>query len=123
MTQTDLTSAMTSSSEHFDRAADSLRAAKRDAYAAIDSAVDGLASAYGETRPLFARIGKQARGYAHDGMDVARDAASTLRDRGQRAVDNTRDYVRDEPLKSVLIAAAVGAVVIGLVELVRARRR
>jgi ElaB/YqjD/DUF883 family membrane-anchored ribosome-binding protein len=121
MTQTALSTG-TSASEHFDRAADSLRSAKRDAYAAIDSAVDGLASAYGEATPLFSRVGKQARGYAQDGMDAARQAASELRDRGQRAVDTTRDYVRDEPLKSLMIAAAVGAVVIGLVELVRVRR-
>jgi ElaB/YqjD/DUF883 family membrane-anchored ribosome-binding protein len=120
MTQTALSTG--TSSEHFDRAADSLRAAKRDAYAAIDSAVDGLASAYGEAQPLFARIGKQARGYAQDGVDAARQAADNLRDRSQRAVDTTRDYVRDEPVKSLLIAAAVGAAVIALVELVRVRR-
>jgi len=122
MTQTALTSATPNATEHFERAADSLKAAKRDAYAAIDSAVDGLASAYGEAQPLLARIGKQARGYAHDGVDAARQAAADLRDRSSRAVDSTRGYVRDEPVKSLLIAAAVGAAVIALVEVVRVRR-
>jgi ElaB/YqjD/DUF883 family membrane-anchored ribosome-binding protein len=122
MTQTALTSGTSTTGEHFERAADSLRAAKRDAHAAIDSAVDGLASAYGDAQPLLARIGKQARGYAHDGVDAARQAAADLRDRGSRAVDSTRGYVRDEPLKSLLIAAAVGAAVIALVEVVRVRR-
>jgi hypothetical protein len=123
MTQTALsTSGTPNAAEHFERAADSLKAARRDAYAAIDSAVDGLATAYGGATPLLARIGKQARGYAHDGVDAARQAASDLRDRSYRAVDTTRGYVRDEPVKSLLIAAAVGAAVIALVELVRVRR-
>ncbi|HEX4508744.1 MAG TPA: hypothetical protein VH328_01635, partial [Burkholderiaceae bacterium] len=99
-----------------------LNAAHRDAHAAIDNAVDGIASAYTEAQPLLARIGRQARGYANDSVDAMRQAADELRDRSSRAVVSTRGYVRDEPLKSLLIAAAVGAAVIGLVELVRTRR-
>ncbi len=110
------------SSEHFNRAAAALKAAERDAHAAIDSAVDGLASAYGEARPLLSRAKLQARGYAHDGLDAARQQAAALRERGQRAVESTRGYVQDEPVKSLLIAAAVGAAVIALVEVVRIRR-
>ena len=121
MTQT-LASGMPATTENFSRAAAALNAAQRDAHAAIDSAVDGFASAYTEAQPLLARIGRQARGYAHDGMDVMRQAAGDVRDRSLRAVDTTRGYVREEPLKSLLLAAAVGAVVIGLVELVRVRR-
>jgi len=121
MTQTALSSD-TTSAENFSRAAAALNAAQRDAHRAIDSAVDGLASAYGETQPLLSRIGRQARGYAHDGADAVRQTAGEIRERSLRAVDTTRGYVRDEPLKSLLIAAAVGAVVIGLVELVRTRR-
>ena len=109
-------------SEHFNRAAAALKAAERDAHAAIDSAVDGLASVYSEAQPLLARVGKQARGYAADGYDAARQQAADLRDRSLRAVDTTRSYVKDEPVKSLLIAAAVGAAVIALVEVVRIRR-
>lgn len=119
MTQSALS---TSSSEHFNRAAEALKAAERDAHAAIDSAVDGLASAYEDTKPVLARVRQKARGYANDGYDAARQAAAELRDRSARAVDSTRGYVRDEPVKSLLIAAAVGAAVIALVEVVRIRR-
>jgi ElaB/YqjD/DUF883 family membrane-anchored ribosome-binding protein len=120
MSETSLSNA--TSSEHFNRAAAALKAAERDAHAAIDSAVDGLASVYGETKPLLARVGKQARGYVNDGYDAARQQAAALRERSAAAVDSTRGYVRDEPVKSLLIAAAVGATVIALVELVRIRR-
>jgi ElaB/YqjD/DUF883 family membrane-anchored ribosome-binding protein len=122
MSETALSNASTTSAEHFNRAAAALKAAERDAHAAIDSAVEGLASVYGETQPLLARVGKQARGYAHDGYDAARQQATALRDRSLKAVDSTRDYVKDEPVKSLLIAAAVGAAVIALVEVVRIRR-
>lgn len=110
------------SSEHFNRAAAALKAAERDAHAAIDSAVDGLASVYGDAQPLLARVGKQARSYAQDTYDAARQQAAELRERSQRAVESTRNYVTEEPVKSLLIAAAVGAAVIALVEVVRIRR-
>ena len=110
------------SSEHFNRAASALKAAERDAHAAIDSAVDGLASVYGDAQPLLSRFGKKARDYASDGYDAARQQAAELRERSQKAVESTRGYVQDEPVKSLLIAAAVGAAVIALVEVVRIRR-
>jgi ElaB/YqjD/DUF883 family membrane-anchored ribosome-binding protein len=120
MSETTLSNATTS--EHFTRAAAALKAAERDAHAAIDSAVDGLASAYGQTKPLLSRVGQRARDAASDGYDAAREQAAVLRERGQKAVDSTRGYVADEPIKSLLIAAAVGAAVIALVEVVRIRR-
>jgi ElaB/YqjD/DUF883 family membrane-anchored ribosome-binding protein len=120
MSETTLSNA--TSSEHFIRAAAALKAAERDAHAAIDSAVDGLASAYGETKPLLSRVSRQARDYASNGYDAARERAAALKERSLQAVDSTRGYVQDEPIKSLLIAAAVGAAVIALVEVVRIRR-
>ena len=110
------------SSEHFNRAAAALKDAERNAHAAIDSAVDGLTSAYGEAKPTLSRYAQRAREYANDGYDSARERAAALKDRGQQAVESTRGYVSDEPIKSLLIAAAVGAAVIALVEVVRIRR-
>ena len=123
MSETQLSSSVSAStSEHFNRAAAALKAAERDTKAAIESAADGLASVYGDTRPLLSRVGKRARDAAHDGYDAARERAAALRERGQQTVESTRGYVRDEPIKSLLIAAAVGAAVIALVEVVRVRR-
>ena len=122
MSETSLSNTSATTSEHFNRAAAALKAAERDAHAAIDSAVDGLASAYGDAKPLLSRVSQRARDYAHDGYDAARERAAALRDRGQQAVDSTRGYVKEEPIKSLLIAAAVGAAVIALVEVVRVRR-
>ena len=44
MSETSLSNASATTSDHFNRAAAALKAAERDAHAAIDSAVDGLAS-------------------------------------------------------------------------------
>ena len=122
MSETSLSNTSASTSDHFNRAAAALKAAERDAHAAIDSAVDGLASAYGDAKPLLSRVSQRARDYASDGYDAARERAAALKERGQQAVESTRGYVSDEPIKSLLIAAAVGAAVIALVEVVRIRR-
>ena len=122
MSETSLSNASASTTEHFNRAAASLKAAERDAQAAIGSAVDGLTSAYGDAKPALSRYAQRARDYASDGYDAARERAAALKERGAQAVDSTRGYVQDEPIKSLLIAAAVGAAVIALVEVVRIRR-
>ena len=122
MSETSLSNASASTTEHFNRAAASLKAAERDAQAAIGSAVDGLTSAYGDAKPALSRYAQRARDYASDGYDAARERAAALKERGAQAVDSTRGYVQDEPIKSLLIAAAVGAAVIALVEVVRVRR-
>jgi ElaB/YqjD/DUF883 family membrane-anchored ribosome-binding protein len=122
MSETSLSNTSATTSDHFNRAAAALKAAERDAHAAIDSAVDGLASAYGVAKPLLSRVSERALGYASDGYDAARERAAALKDRSQQAVESTRGYVKDEPIKSLLIAAAVGAAVIALVEVVRIRR-
>jgi ElaB/YqjD/DUF883 family membrane-anchored ribosome-binding protein len=122
MSETSLSSVSSAASEHFNRAAAALKAAERDTKAAIDCAVDGLTSAYGDARPLLSRTTQRARDAAYDGYGAARERAAALRERGQQAVESTRGYVQDEPIKSLLIAAAVGAAVIALVEVVRIRR-
>ena len=122
MSETSLSNASASTTEHFNRAAASLKAAERDAQAAIGSAVDGLTSAYGDAKPALSRYAQRARDYASDGYDSARERAAALKERGQQAVDSTRGYVSEEPIKSLLIAAAVGAAVIAMVEVVRIRR-
>ena len=123
MSETSLSNATSSTtSEHFNRAAAALKAAERDTRTALDSAVDGLSSAYGDAKPILSRATQRARDFASDGYDAARERAAALRDRSQQAVESTRGYVKDEPIKSLLIAAAVGAAVIALVEVVRIRR-
>ena len=55
-----------------------------------------------------------ARHVANQAMTAVKTGVATARDQVARANVATRQYVRKEPVKSVLIAAAAGAAVAGL---------
>ena len=59
----------------------------------------------------------QASALAQRGVDSVRDTAQQLRERALRASDGTVNYIRDEPVKSMLIAAATGAGLMALLSL------
>ena len=70
-----------------------------------------------DLRNQAARVSSQAEAAARRGMEAVRDGSQQLRERAQRATDQTVAYVKDEPIKSMLIAAATGAVLMALVSL------
>jgi len=47
----------------------------------------------------------------------ARDVAQQMRQRALQASDKAAAYARDEPMRSLLVAAAAGALLMGLVSL------
>ncbi len=51
-------------------------------------------------------------------VDALRQGSNALRERAIHASDATAGHIRDEPVKSVLIAAAAGALLVALVNLV-----
>jgi ElaB/YqjD/DUF883 family membrane-anchored ribosome-binding protein len=67
------------------------------------------------------RFGELARAWWQRNADLARDAAGAVRDQATAFGTRTRLYVKDEPVKSVLVAAAVGAAVTGLLLLLMKR--
>ena len=69
--------------------------------------------------PLLARAGEQASVLAQRGVDAVRDRSLQVREQALRASDNTLNYIKDEPVKAVLIAAAAGAVLMALIGLLR----
>jgi hypothetical protein len=56
--------------------------------------------------PLLDRASERAGALAQRGLDAVRDSSQQLRDQVHRASDGTLGYVWDEPLKSMLFAAA-----------------
>ena len=52
---------------------------------------------------------KDAQAMAQNGIERARQASAKVRDQVGIASEKTVGYIQDEPVKSVLIAAAVGA--------------
>jgi ElaB/YqjD/DUF883 family membrane-anchored ribosome-binding protein len=105
--------------ESADQALKSTRRTANDTLDQVESAVD---SARGSVQPVIAKLASQAETLARRGLDAVRDGASQVRERATGFGDMTVRYVRDEPVKSVLIAAATGAALVALVSLINSRR-
>ena len=74
--------------------------------------------------PLMESANEQATEMAQRVVDAVRESSQQLQDKAARASDSTAKYIRDEPVKSLLIAAATGAVLMALANLMwRARNR
>ena len=109
-----------------DQAASSAQGTIRTTQRAADDAMNGLSDKVEELRsqaaPLLNRVSSQAEAAARRGMDAVRDTSQQLRDRALRASDSTVGYIKDEPIKSMLIAAATGALLMGLISLMTRSR-
>lgn len=90
---------------------------ERAAHQGMDRMSDTLDDARTQTGAALKQFAHDTESLAHRGMDAVRDSAGQLRDKSLHAKDATANYIQHEPIKSVLIAAAVGAALMGLVAL------
>jgi len=67
------------------------------------------------TADQFAPLVEQASQTVDHAIDNVRETSHQLRLKAKHASDTTVNYIRHEPVKSVLIAAAVGAALVALV--------
>lgn len=104
-----------------DQAAQTADNAIKTTQRVANDALDGLASTVQDIRqnatPVLNRVGEQAGAMAQRSVDAIRDGSEQLRERALRASDTTVSYIKDEPVKAVLIAAATGAALMALVSL------
>jgi ElaB/YqjD/DUF883 family membrane-anchored ribosome-binding protein len=70
----------------------------------------------------LSRAASQAEELARSGIDKARAAGSTVAVKANRVGEQTADYVRSEPTKALLMAAAAGAAATLLVTWATRRR-
>lgn len=89
----------------------------------LTTLANGVQNLHGRASPLLDRASEQAIALARRGADAVRDTSEHLRDRALRASDGAVSYVRDEPVKSMLIAAAAGAALMALAGLLTRSRR
>lgn len=78
--------------------------------------------AYGATRQFADDSLVQAQRVARRGLEAATDAGTQAKKALVRYADNTGDYVANQPMKSVLFAAAAGAALTALLFSARHRR-
>ena len=99
-----------------------IRATQQAANSAVDSAAGSLQDLRHQTAPMLERASERVSAMAHHGMDSVRDTSHQLRLKAEHASDTTVNYIRQEPVKAVLIAAATGAALMALVSLVARSR-
>lgn len=97
-----------------DRAANkadqALQSGKRmgnDMAQAVQSGIDGLREG---VPSAISRATAQAEDMTRRGIERARQATATVREQAHRVSDQTVGYIKDEPVKAMLVAAAAGAV-------------
>jgi ElaB/YqjD/DUF883 family membrane-anchored ribosome-binding protein len=78
---------------------------------------NGLDHARSETGNALRQLASDSDALLHRSMDKVRDSAGQLRERSLHAKEATTTYIQHEPMKSVLMAAAVGAGLMALVAL------
>lgn len=111
------------------QAAQSADMAINSAQRAANETIDSVAKAADDIRqdaitPLLNRAADRVNEMASHGADAVRKGARQARASAQRASDTTVAYVKDEPVKSMLIAAATGAALLALFNLfTRSRNR
>ncbi|HYN61750.1 MAG TPA: hypothetical protein VET87_19770 [Rubrivivax sp.] len=86
-----------------------IRATQNVANKALDSLAGSVQEIRQHAAPMLNRAVDQTSAMAHRGMDAVRDGSNQLREHAHRASDGTRNYIKEEPLKSMLYAAAAGA--------------
>ena len=78
---------------------------------------DSAHQAINGAKPVVERWAKDAESLARRGIASASETSRHLRERAAQASDSTVNYIKDEPIKAMLIAAAAGAALVTLIGL------
>lgn len=103
-----------------EKAVDNTRAYANDA---LDRAEDKVRDLRGSVDPMIEAMATKAQKLARQSLDIAAEAREKAQQSLSRYASATTQYVSEQPVRSVLIAAAVGAAVALLVSASRNRNR
>jgi len=92
-----------------------IKSTQRFANETLDSLSDKVQDVRDQAAPVLNRVAEKAETLARRGIDAVKDSSQQLRDKALRASDSTVGYIKDEPIKAILIAAAAGAVLAALI--------
>ena len=101
-----------------DSANNAIRSTQNVANAAFDRLSDKVDSVRDQAAPIINRLTTQAEIAARRGVEAVRETSAQLREKAHQASDSTVNYIKDEPIKAMLIAAATGAALMALISLV-----
>ena len=92
-----------------------IQSTKRVANEALDSLQSGVEDLRRAAPTVLTRAAGQVEDLTRRGIERARETTHQVKDQVSRASERSVDYIRDEPVKSVLIAAATGAALAALI--------
>lgn len=90
---------------------------------ALDGLAGGVQSLRDQASPRLDGATEQAGAVLQRGLGALRDSSQQLRAKAQQAGASTTQYIQQEPVKAVLIAAATGAALMALISLMSRSRR
>jgi ElaB/YqjD/DUF883 family membrane-anchored ribosome-binding protein len=102
-------SARNAAEQSADKAEEVLTQSKRAAAETEKTIQAGLNHLREAVPATLSRATTQAEDMARAGIEKARAAGTNVANQAHRVGDKTRDYVRDEPTKAILMAVAAGA--------------
>lgn len=105
-----------------DQADSALKSGQRTMHEAVDSLTEKASDLKDQAAPVLNRVAAKAEELARRSADVMRDRSEAIKERALRSSDATIGYIKDEPLKSILIAAATGAALMALISLLGRNR-
>ena len=98
-------------------ATDAIKSTQRAANSTLDSLTNTVQDLRKQAAPLLNRAAESANAYLQQGLDAVHDGSDKVRAQARSASVRTVNYIKDEPVKSILIAAAAGAVLTALVQI------
>ena len=105
-----------------DTVQDGIRATQRATNQVVDKAADTVDDAKSNVAPMLDKAGDQAQKLMQQGREKLNDASQIVREKAVQATDVAVGYTKDEPVKAMLIAAAAGALLMGLVSMMARSR-
>ncbi|HEY6599092.1 MAG TPA: hypothetical protein VIZ30_07260 [Pseudomonadales bacterium] len=94
-----------------------IRSSQRVANRTLDKVADTVDEVRTQAEGAMNRLSGDAERLMRRGADKVRDGSQQLREQALRATDSTAAYVKAEPVKALLIAAAVGAALMALISI------
>lgn len=104
-------------------AAQTAEGAVRLAQQGASHLADGVNEVRAQTGTAFRHLAHDTELLAQHSKEALRESVEQLRERSLRTRDSAVTYIQHDPMKSMLIAAAVGATLMGLLTLFSRPRR
>jgi ElaB/YqjD/DUF883 family membrane-anchored ribosome-binding protein len=95
-----------------------IKSTQQVATEALEALSDALQDLRHQAMPIAERTQAHVSALTQRGLDSVRETSHQLRLKAEHASDNTVAYIKHDPVKSVLIAAATGAALMALISLV-----